>query len=96
MSWESKASYVAGAVDAAIALAPKGEDPKMIPVTLSNGEVAKSLDNFYGDPDNALIPIFYAMSWIRLKTTGATAEALDRTLANMRRSSTESLTRERP
>lgn len=48
-----------------------------IPTSLTVGELSESLDRFYSEPTNRIIPIVYALTWVDLKTKGAAASALN-------------------
>jgi len=47
-----------------------------LPQSMTIGEVVESLDRFYGEPTNRIIPAFYALEWVNLKSHGASEAAL--------------------
>ncbi|MDP8991216.1 MAG: hypothetical protein M3N41_14190 [Acidobacteriota bacterium] len=81
----SKTMYVAGAVDATIMACEKDEWKKLFAANLSVGEVLKSLNRFYDEPTNAPVPVTYAMTVVKMKAEGASADSIERTTANLRR-----------
>ncbi len=50
--------------------------PFSLPRSLTFGEIVESLDRFYAEPTNRVIPIAFALSWVDLKAKGVPETAL--------------------
>jgi|SRR5579862_5251352 len=89
LSSDSKTMYVAGAVDSTIMACGKDEWKKLFASSLSVGEVSKSLNKFYEEPTNAAVPITYAMTVVKMKAEGASADSIENATATLRRLAAE-------
>lgn len=54
------------------------------PRSLTVGEISESLDQFYSEPTNRVIPILFAFDWVDLKAHGAPDAALKAWESTMR------------
>jgi hypothetical protein len=54
------------------------------PRSLTLGEISESLDQFYSEPTNRVIPIFFAFYWVDLKAHGVPEAALKAWESTMR------------
>jgi hypothetical protein len=54
------------------------------PSTMTFGEISKSMDHFYGEPENLILPVIDALELFAEKVSGATPEAITTTVAARR------------
>jgi hypothetical protein len=72
--------------------------PKMrglYPEDLTNGEVGSALDSFYNTPENAPVPISFALQAINMKAVGVEQSKIDSFVAGSRRDAVRALNQEK-
>jgi hypothetical protein len=82
-----KMAYIQGFVDAASAaqsLDSAANTMKMFPWGLNNSEIIKSLDRFYGTPENARIPIGMAFFMCRERLDGVAEAVVEKHILGLR------------
>ena len=90
----AKLMYISAFLDA-VSLA-SNDAPKMEEhfsnSRMTRNEIAKSIDNFYTTPENLAIPIPYAISVTKLRSTGANPEEIETLIDKFRRLAAASAT----
>jgi len=80
----SKSFYVAGSLDGITMACGSDQWKKLFASDLNVGDVVKSLNKFYEEPTNIAIPITGAMSIVKSKAEGASADSIEKATALFR------------
>jgi hypothetical protein len=88
MSPDIKTMYLTGIKDILIATKPP-EESQYLPGRYSVAEITKSIDHFYESPENALIPVVFALRVCVMKFNGASPALIDAVVTSMRKAIAE-------
>jgi hypothetical protein len=88
MSPDIKTMYLTGIKDILIATKPP-EESQYLPGRYSVAEITKSIDHFYESPENALIPVVFALRVCVMTFNGASPALIDAVVTSMRKAIAE-------